>query len=224
MYAESKYLLFPSKLYAWYLATWYAITLHGGSGDAMAATFQVPPPEPFDFTRPEGWEKWFRRFERFRTASGLVAKGEEVQVNTLIYAMGEEAEDILRSFALSEEDMKKYQPVTAKFEGHFVKKRNVIYERARFNMRVQEEGEPVDSFITALYSLSEHCQFGALQDEMLRDRIVVGIRNASLSEKLQLDPTLYNTREGRHNGTTNRSHKRAAAVTPFHPCGCYPQI
>ena len=64
------------------------------------------------------------------------------------------------------------------------------YERACFNIRVQEEGEPVDSFITALYSLSEHCQFGALQDEMLRDRIVVGIRNAPLSEKLQLDPTL----------------------------------
>ena len=83
--------------------------------------------------------------------------------------------------------MKKYQPVTAKFQGHFVKKRNVIYERTRFNMRVQEEGEPVDSFITAL---SEHCQFGALQDEMLRDRTVVGIRNASLSEKLHLDPTL----------------------------------
>ena len=101
---------------------------------AMAATFQVPPPEPFDFTRPEGWQKWFRRFERFRTASGLDAKGEEVQVNTLIYAMGEEAEDILRSFALSEEDKKKYQPVTAKFEAHFVKKHNVIYERARFNM------------------------------------------------------------------------------------------
>ncbi|ETW94704.1 MAG: hypothetical protein ETSY2_49340 [Candidatus Entotheonella gemina] len=41
-----------------------------------------------------------------------------MQVNTLIYAMGEEAEDILRSFALSEEDKKKYQPVTAKFKAN----------------------------------------------------------------------------------------------------------
>ena len=57
-------------------------------------------------------------------------------------------------------------------------------------MRVQEEGEPVDSFINALYSLAEHCQFGALHDEMMRDRIVVGIRNAPLSEKLQLDSIL----------------------------------
>lgn len=85
--------------------------------------------------------------------------------------MGKEAEDTLRSFAMSEEHKKRYQPVTAKFEAHFVKK-HVIYERACFNMQVQEEGEPVDVFITAPYSLAEHCQFGALHDKMMRDSIV----------------------------------------------------
>ena len=57
-------------------------------------------------------------------------------------------------------------------------------------MRGQEEGEPVDAFITALYSLAEHCGYRALHDEMIRDRIVVGIRNAQLAEKLQLDSDL----------------------------------
>ena len=42
----------------------------------------------------------------------------------------------------------------------------------------------------ALYSLAEHCGYGNLHDEMIRDRIVVGIRNSSLSEKLQLDAWL----------------------------------
>ena len=45
-------------------------------------------------------------------------------------------------------------------------------------------------FITALYTLAEHCGYGGLHDEMIRDRIVVGIRNSKLSEKLQLDPDL----------------------------------
>ena len=57
-------------------------------------------------------------------------------------------------------------------------------------MRRQEEGEPVDAFITALYSLAKHCGYGNLHDEMFRDRIVVGISNAQLSEKLQLDSKL----------------------------------
>ena len=41
------------------------------------------------------------RFERFRQASGLVKEEEESQINTLIYAMGDQAEDILSSFKLS---------------------------------------------------------------------------------------------------------------------------
>ena len=120
-------------------------------------------------------------------ASGLARKDDEVQVSTLIYAMGDQADDILRSFALPEEDRKNYEMVKAKFDNHFVHRRN---ERARFNRRRQEEGESVDSFITALYTLAEHCGYGELHDEMVRDRIVVGIRNGALSEKLQLNADL----------------------------------
>ena len=66
----------------------------------------------------------------------------------------------------------------------------MIYERARFNQRKQLEGESVDTFITALHSLAEHCMYGELRDEMIRDRIVVGLLDTALSEKLQLDPEL----------------------------------
>ena len=142
------------------------------------ATYQVSQPEPFDFANPEEWPKWLRR---------LTKKSDEVQVNTLIYCMGDQADNILRSFELSDDDSKKYDVVKQKFEGHFVKHRNVIFERAKFNNRRQEPGEPV---ITALYTLVEHCNYGTLHDEMIRDRIVVGIRDSSLSEKLWLDADL----------------------------------
>ena len=147
----------------------------------MVASFQVPPPEKFTFSNPEDWSKWISRLERFLSASGLKEKGDESQVNTLIYCMGEEADDILRSFQMSEDDKKKYKPVKERFDAHFDKRKNVIYERAKFNMRRQEEGESVDDFITSLYSLVEHCNYGALQEEMIRDRLVAGVRDAALS-------------------------------------------
>ena len=156
----------------------------------MSGTYQVQPPEPFSFSRPSEWPKWARRFERFRVASGLGSKGEEVQVNTLLYAMGDDADDILRSFQLSAADQKKYSEVKGRFDQHFVKKRNVIFERARFNRRKQEEGETVDAFVTDLYALAEHCSYAGLHNEMIRDRLVVGLLSASLSERLQLDPDL----------------------------------
>ena len=89
------------------------------------ATSRVTPPEPFDFATPEEWPKWLRRFHRFRVASGLTSGDEETQVNTLIYCMGDRADDILRSFQLSAEDEKKYDVVCQKFNGHFVARKNV---------------------------------------------------------------------------------------------------
>ena len=71
--------------------------------------------------------------------------------------MGDMADKILSSFGLSEEESGKYDTVKGRFEGYFVKQRNVIYERAKFNMRRQQKGESVDEFITSLYSLVEHC-------------------------------------------------------------------
>ncbi|ROL41873.1 hypothetical protein DPX16_3501 [Anabarilius grahami] len=36
-----------------------------------SATFSINLPESFDFSKPQDWEKWIRRFERFRVASDL---------------------------------------------------------------------------------------------------------------------------------------------------------
>ena len=85
--------------------------------------------------------------------------------------MGDQTDDILRSFGLSEEETKNYTVLKGKFEGHFVKRWNTIHKCAEFNQRKQEDEETVDSFITALYCLVEHCQYGDLADEMMCDSI-----------------------------------------------------
>ncbi|KAJ8366289.1 hypothetical protein AAFF_G00363120 [Aldrovandia affinis] len=127
--------------------------------------FQVTPPEKFTF-KSDDWPKWIKRFDRFRIASGLETQADENQVNGLIYTMGEEAEDILVSLHLSLEEA----------NAHFIARRNVIFERAKFNQRQQETGKSADCFITALHCLAEHCSYGTLHDEMVRDRLVVGLR------------------------------------------------
>jgi len=154
------------------------------------ASLPLEGPKQFDFSSPDDWPKWIRRFERFREASGLSSKPEERQVNTLIYSMGDKADDILTSFGLSNDDRKKYSTVKERFDQHFVKKRNVIFERAKFNSRRQRKGETVDSFITDLHCLAEHCAYGNLHEEMIRDRLVVGLLDSTLSEKMQLNPDL----------------------------------
>ncbi|UYV62758.1 K02A2.6-like [Cordylochernes scorpioides] len=147
----------------------------------------VLSPEPFNFSNPGDWLKWIRRFERFRQASGLVNNPENEQVNMLVYCMGDNADDILLSCKIASDQLENYYKVIECFENHFIPRRNIIYERARFNQRCQQEGEKVNEFITALHSLAEHCNFGMLHDELIRDRIVVGVRDRALSERMQLD-------------------------------------
>ena len=108
----------------------------------------------------------------------------------LIYAMGHQAEDILTSLKLTQNELKKYDIVKTKLDSYFVIRRNVIFERSKFNKRVQMENETVDSFVTDLHCMAEHCQFGDINDELIRDRLVVGLRDTRLAERLQLDQEL----------------------------------
>ncbi|KAL6474323.1 hypothetical protein MHYP_G00178840 [Metynnis hypsauchen] len=64
---------------------------------------------------------------------------DENQLNALIYAMGEEAEDILTSLHLSPAEASEFCTVRNKLDAHFITRRNVIFERAKFNQRVKEE-------------------------------------------------------------------------------------
>jgi uncharacterized protein YifN (PemK superfamily) len=53
-----------------------------------------------------------------------------------------------------------------------------------FNDQPQFRRIHIVDFNEALYELAETCQFGDLKNELIRDRIVVGIRNARLLQKL----------------------------------------
>ena len=72
------------------------------------ATYQITAPENFNFNRLKEWPRWIRKFEHFRQASGLSEKEEVNQVNTLIYTMGDTADDILSLLGLTDEEKGKY--------------------------------------------------------------------------------------------------------------------
>ena len=72
------------------------------------ATYQITAPENFNFNRPDEWPCWICKFERFHKASGLSEKEEVSQVNTLIYTMGDTADDILSLLGLTDEEKGKY--------------------------------------------------------------------------------------------------------------------
>ncbi|KAK7098381.1 hypothetical protein V1264_002692 [Littorina saxatilis] len=147
-------------------------------------------PEPLDFGRPDQWLTWRKRFERYRVASKLDKEQFSVQVSSLIYAMGIQAEQIYEQFEYDEDnDEAKLEDVLKLFDTHFVPQKNVIHVRAVFNTRSQHSGEQIEPYVRALYELSEHADFHN-RDEAIRDRFVLGVNDRELSEKLQMQADL----------------------------------
>ncbi|XP_068733036.1 uncharacterized protein [Montipora capricornis] len=130
------------------------------------------------------WPKWLRHFERYRIASGLQNKSNQEQVGTFLYAMGDCADDIVKTLNINEA-IASFDDVKTALNGYFAARRNIIVERARFNRRRQNPGESVDTFIQDLYRLAENCNHGTLKDELIRDRIIVGVPDDTLSDRLQ---------------------------------------
>ena len=150
----------------------------------MKQVVQLNPPEKFvshshGLEQADAWAKWIKRFERYSIASGLKEKSNVEQVSTLLYAMGESADDILATLRV-DETKASYEQMKSALDNYFGARRNVIVERARFNRRIQRPGESIESFIQDLYRLADECNYDSLKDDLIRDRNVVGVLDERL--------------------------------------------
>lgn len=143
----------------------------------------LPPPQSFDGTA-EQWPRWRARFQRYHLCSGLSQRPDREQVGTLLYSMGDVADDILAIIQL-DETTATYLDTLDQLDQYFNSRKNLIFARAKFNKRVQHPGESVDSFIQDLHKLADDCNYLSLKDELIRDRIVVGVRDDDLSKQMQ---------------------------------------
>ena len=64
----------------------------------------------------------------------------------------------------------------------------MIYERTWFNKRNHLPNESVEQFITEVHRLGDSSEFGEMKEEQIRDHLVLGICDHSLSEQLQMEP------------------------------------
>ena len=114
------------------------------------AGIQLTPPEPFNMKNPDDWPRWRRRFEQFRVASGLADGDKQKQITMLLYCLGEESVSVLKSTKPTEEQLKEYDTVLKKFDEFFDVRKNVIYERARFNRETSYPARLQNSILMVL--------------------------------------------------------------------------
>ena len=150
---------------------------------------RLEPPKQFSF-KAEEWPAWIREYKRFANASKLKNEEGDVQRDTLLYVMGPESDKVHRTLVFEgNESDTNIDLLIAKLDDYFVVKKNVIYERSKFHERKQAVDETVEEYYRALKELARHCEYPD-EDNQIRDRLVVGLIDKTLKEKLQLQRKL----------------------------------
>ena len=155
----------------------------------MATGFTLTPPPPLEINDgniAEKWKKFRLAWSNYVLATEVDKKSEAVQVATLLTVIGEEARDVYSTFDwFDEADKNKIAPVLQQFADYCQPRKNVPFERYRFKQRAQEAGESYDQYKTALRKLAEGCELHTITpEEILRDRLVFGICEVKVRERL----------------------------------------
>ena len=86
---------------------------------------------------------------------------------------------------LPADDRTVYVKVKQSLIEHFKPRTNLIIERNAFYSMTQDEGEKADNYVQRLRTQVARCQFdGKIVEEMIRDRLVVGLFDNGIRERL----------------------------------------
>ncbi|XP_061708115.1 uncharacterized protein LOC133527732 [Cydia pomonella] len=149
----------------------------------------VPWPQPLEVDDGDPYENltFFKsRWEDYCLATGMnnwSTEKEETKSGLLLSAIGSKAMKKYMDFGLSEIEKKSHNKIFAKMEEAIFQKTNVIFSRYLFNIKNQNE-ESFDEYLLALKKLAKRCNYKEFEEEILRDRIVVGIKDGEVIKEL----------------------------------------
>lgn len=150
----------------------------------------LPPPISFtDGNVSETWSRFKQRLEFYFQALAVAATSHRKRIGILMTALGDSGLDIFNSFTDIDTDST-YDDVIEAFDNYCNPRKNTVYERYVFSQIVQAD-KSVDMFIVELKSQARKCEFAEQEfDNLIRDRIVVGVRNPDVRKELLKDPDL----------------------------------
>ena len=117
--------------------------------DMASNALPVPPPlEIHDSNAADKWRKFLAAWENYALATELGGKPQPVQVATLLTVIGEDGREVYSTFRdwAQDGDDRRILPVLRKFAEYCQPRKNVPFERYKFNKRTQESGESYEQY------------------------------------------------------------------------------
>lgn len=147
---------------------------------------EFKPPRGMSFSGDisNNWKTFMQKFNIFLEANEYLKKADNVKIAMFLNCIGDEGLHIFNTFQLTDEDKKSYDTIIKSFKDYCSPRKSTVLNRYKFFIRSQQEGETFDQFQTALKSLAQDCDFGNQMDSLIRDKIIMGLKNTTLQERL----------------------------------------
>ena len=150
----------------------------------MAAK-QIETPK-FDSDPLKTWQLWTEMYRNHVIASKADTEEAAYKRALLISSMGIQALKYYK--AAGSETTDTDEIIMKKIESHLKGELVECFERYNFYQRIQGEGESIDTFVAHLKELAATCSFCRCEnneeDKQIRDRLVCGVRDKKLTNKL----------------------------------------
>ncbi|XP_049883896.1 uncharacterized protein LOC126379245 [Pectinophora gossypiella] len=137
------------------------------------------------------WEKWKSAFNIYYEACELSKKDPKVQINILLHIIGDKCREIYDQFT---GESKTIKDVLLRFDQFFIPKKNLAVERQKFFKRDQQEMESIEQYAFELNKIASKCDFQSLKNDLVCSRLICGIQDVSLSERLLREPDITLTK------------------------------
>ena len=151
------------------------------------------PPDPLRLSgnNDKNWREFKEQLVWFLEGTESTGKSDGAKIGIMLSHAGREARELYKTLPWAAEgDDKKFNKVLEAFERFCSSQKNLLYERHGFWQLSQQDGEPVDAYLTRLKLKVDYCEYDkegwipAVKAEMLRDKFIFGIRDDALKERL----------------------------------------
>lgn len=142
--------------------------------------------ESFD-SSSEQWDQYIERLEHFFEANDIPLDTTQVKRRRaiLLSVCGSKVYKQMSSLLAPEKSKdKEIDELVSLMKNYFSPKPSVIVQRTKFYTRNRQLGESITDYVAELRSMCEDCRLGTFLDEMLRDKLVVGVNDDNIQRRL----------------------------------------
>ena len=128
------------------------------------------------------WPRWISSFETYILAAGLEDVSAVRKRALLLHCLGAEGQRVFGILG----NASTYTHAVELLKAHFAAPQSALLRRVIFRRRHQRSVS-VTQFVADLRGLASLCKFGVLQDEMIRDHLILHTNCDKIRERLLLE-------------------------------------